>query len=469
MFDDLHYVSLHDVSHMIRTRQVSAVEVTRGLLDRIERYDGQLHSFHKVLPERALKAARQADREIGSGLWRGPLHGVPIGLKDLVFMKGLPTGAGTSLHRTFRPTYDATVVTKLETAGAVVIGKLHMTEGATLDHHPSLPRPENPWLAGRWTGVSSSGSGVAPAAGLCYGAIGTDTAGSIRVPSACCGLSGIKPTWGRVSRHGLFPLGESLDHVGPMARSIADAAAILQVIAGSDVNDPTALSNPAPGYQAGLETGVCGLVIGVDWAFATDRVEPAVVKAFTDAIAVFEELGAHIQPVVFPPHPALDCMPALMAEVSAAHEATFPSRADDYGPSLRGLLEGAAQLTGAAVAKANMARLRFNGSLSRVFDQVDILATPTLPRSAPTWEEIAVMGRDVPSMFTDLLRYMLPFDLSGSPALSLPCGFDALGLPLGLQLVGRNLQEELICRAGHAYQCATDFHTRRSGSRGMPA
>jgi amidase len=458
---DLHYAGLLEVSHLIRRRKVSALEVCQALLARIERLDGKLNSFLKVLPEQALAQAREADREIASGLWRGPLHGVPIGIKDLLYTKGIATTAGMAIHSGFVPDYDATAVARLKRAGAVIIGKLHMTEGATLDHHPSLPRPDNPWLAGRWTGVSSSGSGVAPAAGFCYGALGSDTGGSIRMPSAACGLSGIKPTWGRVSRRGVFPLAESFDHIGPMARSTADAAAILKAIAGADPDDPTALPDAVPDYLAQMQGGVDGLTIGVDWAFATEDVAPDVAAAFTAAIALLETMGARIRPVTFPANHPASVMALLTAEVGAAHADTFPSRADEYGPSLRVMLEGAAQISGVMAADAMNARLRFNGELAKVFEQVDVIATPTLPRTAPTWEEIAIMGEDMMGKMVGLMRYTLPFDMSGSPTLSVPCGFGVDSLPMSLQLIGRHLQEGVICRAGHAYQMATDFHTRR--------
>jgi amidase len=342
----------------------------------------------------------------------------------------------------------------------VIIGKVHMTEGATMDHHPDFPRPDNPWVAGHWTGVSSSGSGVAPAAGFCYGALGTDTGGSIRMPSASCGLSGIKPTWGRVSRHGLFPLGQSLDHIGPMARTTADAAAILKAIAGGDAQDPTALPSPVPDYLAQIGAGVDGLVIGVDWDFATKDVDPAMANAFTAAIAMLEVLGARIRPVTFPPHPAAEGFAMMTSEIVISHEETFPSRADDYGPRLRAMLDSGQPITGAMVAKANLARLRFNGQLARLFTDVDVLAMPTLPWGAPTWEEIEEMANDMQAMIKGLMRYTVPFNLSGSPTLSVPCGFDGRGLPLSLQLIGRHLEEAVICRAGHAFQSVTAFHTQ---------
>ena len=270
---ELHYESLLGISRRIRAGEVSSQDVTAALLERIARYDGTLHATLMVLGDAAMDEARAADAEIEAGNWRGPLHGVPVGIKDLLWTKGLPTTGGMDLLRDFLPQEDATVVERLRQAGAVIIAKLHMTEGATLNHHPAFARPVNPWSARHWTGVSSSGSGVATAAGLCFAAIGSDTGGSIRMPSAANNLTGIKPTWGRVSRHGLIHLAESLDHLGPMARSAGDAAAVLQAIAGADPRDPTCLAGPAPNYLAQMDKGVAGLSLGIDWSWAEPCLE----------------------------------------------------------------------------------------------------------------------------------------------------------------------------------------------------
>ncbi len=245
-----------------------------------------------------------------------------------------------------------------------------------------------------------------------------------------------------------------------MARTTADAAAILKVIAGADPNDPTALPDPVADYLSEIGAGVEGLVIGVDWAFATNDVDPDMAAAFKAAIATLEDLGAQVRPVSFPPHPTSEAFPLMMAEIVASHQDTFPSRADDYGPSLRGMLESGSEVTGQMVVRSNLARLRFNGQLARLFQDVDILAVPTLTRGAPSWTEVEEMAQDMVAMMNGLMRYTVPFNLSGSPTLSVPCGFDARGLPLSLQLVGRRLEEGVICRAGHAYQSVTDFHTR---------
>ena len=460
MVDDIHFATLLDVSRMIRQREISARQVCQALLSRIERLDGRLNSFIRVMPESALAQAEVADREIAAGLWRGPLHGIPIGIKDLLDVAGVPTTCGTEVFKEHRPEKDATVVARLRRAGAVLIGKLHMTEGATLSHHPGYPRPENPWRAGYWTGVSSSGSGVATAAGLCFGALGTDTGGSIRLPSGACGLSGIKPTWGRVSRHGLFPLAETFDHIGPMARSTADAAAILQAIAGEDAADPTALPGQVPDYLNGLDGGISGFSIGIDRALIETNVDPIVVSNIEQTISLLQELGARIREVTVPSFVPLsvEVLPLMTAEIMVAHAATYPSQADKYGPGLKQMLESGIHLSGMDIARAVQRRAVFNGELRKVFDGVDLILTPASPVPTPTWEEVDAMARDVGVLLDRVARYTMPFNFSGNPTLSLPSGFASSGLPLGMQLIGPHLGEPLLCRVGHAFQQATDFH-----------
>ncbi len=263
MATDLHYLSLDEVARRLKARDVSSVEATGALLERIARIDPRLMSYATVTPERALDDARRLDAETAAGRSRGPLHGVPIAVKDLCDTAGVPTAAGMAIRARHVPDSDATVVARLKQAGAVILGKLQMTEGAYGLHHPKVVPPLNPWNAAYWTGVSSSGSGVATAAGLCFGSLGSDTGGSIRFPSTMNGLSGLKPTWGRVSRAGVFPLAESLDHVGPMCRSALDVALMLGVIAGADPDDPTASPRPVPDYVASIGAGVKGKRLGV--------------------------------------------------------------------------------------------------------------------------------------------------------------------------------------------------------------
>src|SRR5262249_38654665 len=280
--------------------QLSAVEVTQAVLDRIERLDGRLKSYVTVTGDLALGQAREADAQIARGAIRGALHGVPIAVKDLCHTKGIRTSAGMTIYKDYRPEHDATVVTRLREAGAVLLGKLRMTEGAFGAHHPSIDPPINPWSAEHWTGVSSSGSGVATAAGLCYGSLGTDTLGSIRFPSTMNGVTGLKPTWGRVSRAGVFALAQSMDHIGPMARSAGDAAALLGAMAGPDPDDPTALQSPVPDYLAGIGAGVTGLRIGIDRTLIAAGADADMVRATEEAAALLAQVGALVQNVSFP-------------------------------------------------------------------------------------------------------------------------------------------------------------------------
>ena len=270
------------------------------MLRRIEAHDGAHRSYATVLGDRALDQARRAEAEIARGFWRGVLHGVPVAVKDLCNSSFAPTTSGMSIFATNQPGTNATVVDRLEQAGAVMLGKLKMTEGAYSAHHPDIAPPLNPWKQDHWVGSSSSGSGVATAAGLCFGSLGSDTGGSIRLPSTCCGLTGIKPTWGRVSRHGVFPLAPSLDHIGPMTRSAADAAAMLGIIAGADPNDPTALQDAVPDYLAATAGSLRGLRIGLDEDYAFAGTDPQVAAAVKEAARALAEAGAVIVPVTFP-------------------------------------------------------------------------------------------------------------------------------------------------------------------------
>lgn len=463
MITDMHYLSLLDVSECIRRRELTSETVIRAALERIECFEGGLNSILLLLADSALAAARRADAEIASGFWRGPLHGVPIGVKDLLWMEGLPTTGGMEILKDFRPPADATVVRRLKRAGAVVIAKLHTTEAATMEHHPSLPRPVNPWSAMHWTGVSSSGSGIAPAAGFCYGAIGTDTAGSIRFPSSANNLTGIKPTWGRVSRHGLIALSETFDHVGPMTRSAADAAAILHAIAGADLDDPTARPEPVPDYLAERGRGISDLVIGVDWEFATGGMPPEISAAVHAAAEVFADLGAQVRSIRFPVSDAAEGMAIgmqMQAEINAAHAEHFPEKADRYGPWLRRVLENSS-IDASAVVRGGQARDRFIGRLRTTFREVDLILTPGLGAVLPTWDEIESHGDDISALGPTLMRFAAPFNAAGVPTISLPGGFTPGGLPIGIQLVGWRLAEPLLIRAGCAFQRVTDFHVRR--------
>jgi len=460
--DDLAFRPLLDISEDLRRRVLSSAKVTEAQLARIARLDDEYHSYATVLAERALAQAHRADAELARGIWRGPLHGVPIAVKDLVYTSFAPTAGGTAIHRDFVPPYSATVIERLEQAGAVLLGKLAMTEAAYTNHHPSALTPLNPWQRDYWVGTSSTGPGTAVSAALAYGALGSDTGGSIRFPCATCNLTGIKPTWGRVSRHGVFALASSLDHVGTMCRTAADAIALLGAIAGEDINDPTTLGAPVPDYLAALDLPIRGLRMGIDRAYTRDGVDPQVVAALDAAESVFVALGARIVEIELPPWRELvgRWMDVVATELAMAHRDTFPSRRSEYGPELVAFLDHGHDTTGLQLAAAAHDRLAYSGGLARSFESVDMLLIPTMTTRIPSLAALAGLGRD-PNVLVDMLRYTAPFDFSGSPTITLPSGIDSTGLPLSLQLVGPHLSEGALARAAHAFQKVTDWHTRR--------
>ena len=459
--DELHYLEIGEIARLLARRQVSAVELTEHLLRRIELLDPGLRSYARVTPEFARAQAADADRMIGKRQILSQLHGVPIAVKDLCFTKGIPTAAGMPMHRDFVPAFDATVVRRLREAGAVLLGKLQLTEGAFADHHPAITPPVNPWRADHWSGASSSGSGVATAAGLCFGSLGSDTGGSIRLPSAVDGVTGLKPTWGRVSRHGCFELAASLDHIGPMCRSASDAAIMLGAIAGADADDPTTLRAEVPDYQALDERDLRGFRVGFDEGYAVANVEPEVRRAVEEALRVMRSLGAGIVPMTFPDVDAavadwpLNCA----VETAVAHAVTFPSRRAEYGPGLAAFIDAGRGLSGLDYQRIVLRRAAFGGRVQRALDAVDTMLIPAIPFTVPTVARMATLGQE-PAELAALIRYTAPFSMSGSPTLTVPAGFDAKGLPVAVQFVGRHLGEAAILRAGRAFQRATDWHRR---------
>ena len=458
---ELHYLELLDISRRIQSRELSSVEVTHAQLDRIAALNGTLRSYCLVMADQALAEAEQADREIAAGSVRGPLHGVPIGLKDLCWTQGITTAAGMSLYKDFVPTEDGTVVRKLREAGAVALGKLQLTESAFADHHPSVAPPVNPWNAAHWPGVSSSGSGVATAAGLCYGSLGSDTGGSIRFPSGANGLTGLKPTWGRVSRYGAFELAATLDHIGPMTRSAADAGAMLGVIAGADAKDPTASLLPVPDYLATANAGLRGVRIGVDARWIYDDVDAHTHQTVMAAVEVVKSLGAELVDVTFPdPTQAIaDWFPLCGIEAAVVHEETYPARKSEYGPGMAGVIELGRAQSGMDYQKIVLRRHDFTGRVRALFENIDLLLIPSTGIASPTLERMGRMGEDA-ELLAAMLRYTCPFDMSGNPTITLPGGFTEAGMPVAFQLVSRHFDEALLVRAGVAFQRATSWHQR---------
>ena len=445
------------LSARIKSRDVSAVEVATEMLSRIGNVEPRLQAFVTLTADLALPPARAADADLARGHWHGPLHGVPIAVKDLLWTKGIPTTAGMPIHAGFTPTTNATVIDRLGAAGAVLLGKLALTEGAVGDHHPDIAPPLNPWDAAAWTGASSSGSGVAVAAGLCFAALGTDTGGSIRFPSAANGVTGLKPTWGRVSRHGLVPLSEAMDCIGPLTRSVADAALIFSAIAGPDAKDPTAVAEAVPPV---LREDICDLRIGLDPATLA-AVDAPTAAAITAAADTFVAQGARL---VRQPLPELDkavraWRVLCSAGAARTHRETFAQHATSFGPSLRAVIEYGHALTAMDVDQALADRERLRGEMRLCFENADLLLLPVQGTAGPSLADMRA-GTSAPDWRERLLRYVSPFALTGQPVLVLPCGATASGLPIGLQLVGRPLQEDVLLRAGHTFQAATGWNRR---------
>lgn len=460
----LNNLTLLTASQQLRAGTTTSEGLVRASLARISQLESTLHAFIQLMPEAALEQALQADREIQAGKWRGPLHGIPLAIKDLLDVEGVPTTAGMTIFSESIATSDATVVRRLRKAGAVIVGKTHMTEGATLSHHARLPRPQNPWKPGFWPGVSSSGSGIAVAARFCLGAIGTDTGGSIRMPATACGLTGLKPTWGRVSRSGLFPMAESFDHIGPMAGNAADAAALLQVIAGWDATDITSLPNGVPDYLQDLEGDLRGLRLGIDLSACDVGVTPEIAANVQTVVEVLAHLGMQVKPISLPAFESVNqsVMPLVLAEMAVAHDATYPAQSAHYGHELRHMLDTGLSLPSTVLARCQHARNRLSGALRRIFEEVDIFITPAAPAQTPRWVEVDALKDDLGAFIDRVARFTLAFDASGSPALSMPSGFSASGLPLGVQLVGPHLGEPVLLRCAHRFQQLTTYHDRRS-------
>ena len=456
---DLHYFELLELANLLRRREVTSVEVTRAQLERIDRLDGHLASYTRLMPEHALDEAKTADAEIAAGHYRGPLHGVPIGVKDLFWTKGVPTAAGTMIHRDFVPEEDATVVARLRQAGAILIGKLQTTEGAYSDHHPAITPPRNPWNRAYWTGISSSGPAAATAAGLCYGALASDTGGSIRWPCGATGLSGIKPAWGRVSRFGVFELAASLDHVGPIARTAADAAAIFAAIAGPDDKDPTTLADPPLDYVELAARSVRGMRLGIDKQWNTVDVNPAVQSVLVETEKVFRQLGVEIVSVSVPDvtQAIIDWAPACALEAAVAHRETYPARKDAYGPVLASMLDAGHAVSALDYQAIRLRRMALRGRFAHLLRTIDALLVPVQPFAPLTLTEISTLG-DQPELIVKLQRYTAPFDLTGHPTFTLPGGLSACDMPIGLQLAGRD--ETTLSRMAVAFQRETPWHRR---------
>ncbi len=461
---DLCLLSASELSRLIKDREVSCVEVTRAHLDRCETLEPVLNSFITFMPETALEAARRADDEMEAGQYRGPLHGIPIGLKDLFYVKGVKNTSGVRIYDGFTPDYDSDVAARFQAAGAVLLGKLnlHPLAYGPQGENPDYGDMHNPWDTSRIAGGSSGGSGSATASGQCALAMGTDTGGSVRIPSSLCGLVGLKPTYGRLSLHGVTPLSWSLDHPGPMARTVEDCALAMNALTG---HNPARLTSPAaPDYTAGLTEGIRGLRVGVVKEFFEEPLDRQVESAVRSAVKTLEDLGADVREVSWPIHRHSMSISTtiLMAESAAYHRKVLAAHGPELPPAVRLRLEAGFFVSAADYVEAQRARTLFVEETRRVFQDLDILAGPTLPITAHEIGAAEVRIGDVTIGSTPALtQYTRPFNLNGCPAVTVPCGFSEGGLPIGLQLAGRPFEEGTALRAAYAYEHATDWHKRR--------
>ncbi len=465
---ELHWLSVTDLARGISTKEVSPVEAVRAHLDRIAALDGDLRAFITVTTDAALDAARSAEAELASGREVGPLHGVPFALKDLFDTADVRTTGGSKILADRVPTADSTVARRLRAAGAILLGKLNMHEFAYgpegLNAHYGTSR--NPWDAAdtRIAGGSSSGSGVAVAAGLASFALGSDTGGSIRIPAALCGIVGLKPTYGRVSRAGVLPLAWSMDHVGPMTRTAADAALLLRVMAGYDPADPTTSVLPAVDYTAALTGSVKGLRVGLLRSFFMEAAAPDVRQAVEAAAKTLTSLGATVDEVQLGHvgDVAAASLAIVGAEALAYHAEWVRTRPGDYQPDVLERLRMGAFVSGVHYVRAQQARALFRATVDEALAKRDVLLAPATPIVATrVGERDAVLGDGKADVRASLIRLTRPFNFSGHPACAMPCGFTAGGLPIGMQIVGRPFDEATVLRAADAYQRATDWHTRR--------
>ena len=460
--NELCYLTIAAAAAGLRRKQFSAVELAEACLDRIDAHDAKLHSFITLTADLALEQARRAEKELRGGLDRGPLHGLPFALKDLYATKGIRTTCHSAVLEHWLPDHDATTVTRLQEGGTVLLGKLGMHEfafgGPSVD--APFPAVRNPWNTAHIPGGSSSGSGAALAAGFCFGALGSDTGGSIRTPSSHCGIVGIKPTYGRCSRYGVIPLSWSLDHTGPMARSVEDCAIMLQVLAGYDANDSASANVPVANFQAGMKDGVKGLRIGVprkNWFDENLGIDPQTEAVFNQALKVLESLGATIVEIDGKSFSLARKanQTILTCEAYTYHEKTYQQTPLKFGSSVRRRMLEGAFLSAADYLTAQRVRAVLNEQLRANFANVDVFAVPGAARPPEAFDSMDPNEQNLRPSFTN------PFNLTGLPAISVPCGFTEGNLPAGLQIVAPAFEEATCFRVAYAYEQATEWHKRR--------
>lgn len=461
--EDWTFLTISELSELIRARKVSPVEITRAVLERIDKLNPVLNAYITVTPDLAMKSAREAESEIQQKRWRGPLHGVPVAVKDLFDTAGVKTTAASALFKDRVPEQDAEVIRKLKTAGAVLLGKTNMHEfafgGTSLVSYFGGVR--NPWGLGHIAGGSSGGSAAAVAAGLCYGALGSDTAGSIRQPAAYCGIVGLKPTYGLVSMRGVIPLSWSLDHVGPMARTVADAGLLLQAISGYDSEDITSMRMDVPNYGAGLRQRPASVRLGLARDFFFEGLDPEIQAATNAALSVLEKLTAGITEVALSARTQEELRSTVRAAEAYAYHADFIAKSPQlYQPETLARLRTGADIGTTAYIQARRQLDSTRRSIGQVFRTVDAIVTPTSPILPPAITEFSRDRNGSADFLVRNIQNTSPFNVYGWPTISIPCGFAASGLPIGLQISGPPGRDALVLQVAHAYEQATQWHKR---------
>ena len=456
--------SLAAVSRRLARGEVSPVQLTEAALREADRLNPTLNAYITVLHEHAAAAAHEAEREINAGKRRGPLHGVPVSVKDIYWTRGVRTTAGSRILAESVPAENAAVVDRLAAAGAVLIAKANTMEFAYASVHPDYGPPKNPWDPARATGGSSSGSAAAVASGLDFGSFGSDTGGSIRIPAAYCGLTGLKPSYGLVSRFGLIPLSWTLDHPGPLGRSAEDVALLLHAVAGADSRDAATSSGRAvPDYAARLTETLGGVRVALLTDFMDSDVAPEIQSAVRRAVDVLADAGARVHERTAPElaeHGVPAHMSIMLPEASYLHREWLATRAGDYTDAVRTRLQEGTRTPAVAYIDALRMRERLREQIRVMQRDIDLFVLPTSPMTAPAFTEPAAAAAGIDEL-RRRMRRTAPFNLLGQPALSLPCGFSAAGLPIGLQIVGRDFEDDMVLRAAHAFQLRTDWHLRR--------
>jgi aspartyl-tRNA(Asn)/glutamyl-tRNA(Gln) amidotransferase subunit A len=460
------YFSAGELSRLIRKKEVSPVEVVKAHLARVEALEPALNSFIALLPEQAVEEAKLAEREIQAGRYRGPLHGIPIGLKDLFYVKGVRNTSGSKIFDHFIPDHDSTIALKLKDAGAILLGKLNLHQFAygPTGENPDYGNMHNPWDTKRIPGGSSGGSASATASGQCTLAMGTDTGGSIRIPSAVCGLVGLKPTYGRLSRYGITVLSWSQDHPGPMTRTVEDCALVMNAVAGYDPRDPSSANMSIPDFTKSLTENIKGLRVGVPKEPFEDPVDSEVEHFVRSAIELLSKLGATIHEMSWPMYHESKAISStiLMAEATAYHSQLMKRQGSRLDPKVRLRLEAGLLISAVDYIQAQRARRLFYQQSCDLFKNVDLLAGPTVPITACNigTEEVQI-GNTLLGVIPLLTQHTRPYNLNGFPAITVPCGFSRNGLPVGFQLAGKPFDEAMVLRAAFAYEQATEWHQRR--------